>query len=256
MTTEHTTSIKWIATAVTFLVVGAGGGYWWAHHAMSSGASMAASSAPAAPSNAGGGPASKRRILYWHDPMVPGQKFDKPGKSPFMDMQLVPVYADEADEGGDVRINPAVAQNLGIRLGRVERTAVNNRLRAVGSVAFDERLLELVQARVEGYIKELYVKAPLERVKRGQPLAEILAPQWLEAEQEYVALLDAGAERAQTLRDAARLRLVVLGVPETTIRNAESTRKTNATTTILAPLDGVVAGEQGSQALAGHVPDA
>ena len=38
---------------------------------------------------------SGRKVLYWHDPMVPGQKFDKPGKSPFMDMELVPVYADE-----------------------------------------------------------------------------------------------------------------------------------------------------------------
>jgi rubredoxin len=27
---------------------------------------------------------------YWYDPMVPQQRFDKPGKSPFMDMQLVP----------------------------------------------------------------------------------------------------------------------------------------------------------------------
>ena len=35
-------------------------------------------------------------MLYWYDPMVPTQKFDKPGKSPFMDMQLVAKYADEA----------------------------------------------------------------------------------------------------------------------------------------------------------------
>src|SRR5215475_16073854 len=41
-------------------------------------------------------PSTGKRVLYWHDPMVPGQKFDKPGKSPFMDMQLVPVYADDA----------------------------------------------------------------------------------------------------------------------------------------------------------------
>ena len=36
-------------------------------------------------------PATDKKILYWHDPMVPAQKFDKPGKSPFMDMPLVPV---------------------------------------------------------------------------------------------------------------------------------------------------------------------
>jgi Cu(I)/Ag(I) efflux system membrane fusion protein len=42
---------------------------------------------------AGAASAANKKPLYWHDPMVPGQKFDKPGKSPFMDMPLVPVYA-------------------------------------------------------------------------------------------------------------------------------------------------------------------
>ncbi|MGB4767559.1 MAG: heavy metal-binding domain-containing protein, partial [Rugosibacter sp.] len=37
------------------------------------------------------------KVLYWYDPMVPNQRFDKPGKSPFMDMQLVPQYAEEKD---------------------------------------------------------------------------------------------------------------------------------------------------------------
>jgi hypothetical protein len=36
-----------------------------------------------------------RTPLYWYDPMVPDKHFDKPGKSPYMDMQLVPKYADE-----------------------------------------------------------------------------------------------------------------------------------------------------------------
>ena len=48
---------------------------------------------------AGSHPASGKKVLYWHDPMVPGQRFDKPGKSPFMDMQLVPVYADSGGKG-------------------------------------------------------------------------------------------------------------------------------------------------------------
>ncbi len=33
------------------------------------------------------------KVLYWYDPMVPDQHFDKPGPSPFMDMDLVPKYA-------------------------------------------------------------------------------------------------------------------------------------------------------------------
>ncbi|UUA74961.1 efflux RND transporter periplasmic adaptor subunit [Cellvibrio sp. QJXJ] len=34
------------------------------------------------------------KVLYWYDPMVPDQHFDKPGPSPFMDMELVPKYAE------------------------------------------------------------------------------------------------------------------------------------------------------------------
>jgi Cu(I)/Ag(I) efflux system membrane fusion protein len=180
------------------------------------------------------------RPLYWYDPMVPNQHFDKPGKSPFMDMQLVPKYADEAGEAGGVQVSPNVVQNLGIRLGHVERTQLRSQLRAVGTVVFDERLLELVQARVDGYITKLHVKAPFEHVRRGEPLAEVLAPQWLETEQQYISLLGTDADPSGTLKKATRERLTVLGVPEESIRLLESTRKPNATTTVYAPIDGVV----------------
>ena len=40
---------------------------------------------------------AERKVLYWYDPMKPDQHFDKPGKSPFMDMQLVPKFAPEAN---------------------------------------------------------------------------------------------------------------------------------------------------------------
>jgi membrane fusion protein, copper/silver efflux system len=240
MTITRNTAITGIAAVVVLLALGAAGGYWWAHRAMSSDVAMATSAASADPPAGATETTDKRKVLYWHDPMVPNQKFDKPGKSPFMDMQLVPVYADDAGWGGNVRVSSSAVQNLGIRLGKVEKVALSTRLRAVGSVAFDERLLELVQSRVEGYITRLYVKAPLEHVRRGQPLAAILAPQWQEAEQEYLALLDASSARAQAMRDAARQRLIVLGVPEPTIRAVETTHKTSATTTVTAPIDGVV----------------
>lgn len=182
---------------------------------------------------------TERKILYWHDPMSPGVKFDKPGKSPFMDMDLVPVYEDE-QAGVAVQIDPAVAQNLGIRLGRVEQTAAPLTLDVVGSVTFDERLVEVVQARVQGYVTRLHVKSTFETVRRGQAIAEILAPEWLEAQQDYLALLNADGDRAKAIRAAARERLGVLGVPEGTIQQLEKQRKANASTTIYAPIDGVV----------------
>ena len=217
---------------VVAAALAAAGAYAAYELGMARGMKMAASDAAAG--------SSGRRILYWHDPMVPGQKFDKPGKSPFMDMQLVPVYAD-GEGGAAVKVSPTVTQNLGIRLGMVEKAKLQPKLAAVGSVAFDERLLEVVQARVEGYVTRLHVKAPLERVRRGQPLADIVAPAWLEAQEEYLALLDARSGRGQAIRDAARQRLTVLGVPESTLRDLDAQRKTNATATLVAPIDGVVA---------------
>jgi len=172
--------------------------------------------------------------------MKPDVRFDKPGKSPYMDMQLEPVYADEADGDGNVRINANVVQNLGIRFGKVEKASMPAQLQAAGNVAFDENLLELVQARVDGYITRLHVRAPLELVRRGQPLAAIVAPQWLEAEQQYLVLLDASSPGAQSIREAARRGLLVLGVPEATIRAIETKRATDASTTIFAPIDGAV----------------
>jgi membrane fusion protein, copper/silver efflux system len=184
-------------------------------------------------------PQAERKVLYWRDPMVPGARFDKPGKSPFMDMELVPVYADDPG-GAAVRIDPNVIQNLGMRLGQVERKALDAGLEAVGAVAFDERLLEVVQARVAGYVTRLHVKAPLMRVRRGQALFDILSPEWQAAQQDYLALLAAQSPSVQAIRDAARQRLIVLGVPETTIVAIERTHETHATTTIAAPVTGVL----------------
>ena len=183
--------------------------------------------------------ADEREVLYWHDPMVPGTKFDKPGKSPFMDMQLVPVYADEPGSAA-VQIDATFAQNLGIRLGKVEKRAMGQQLRAVGSVVVDERRVQVVQTRVAGTVTRLHVRAPLSRVKRGQLLAEIVSPEWVGAQQEYLALLDAQSASAQPIREAARQRLEVLGVPEATIRAIESTRETSATTSVHSPIDGVI----------------
>src|SRR5688572_23262450 len=126
-------------------------------------------------------PSTGRRILYWHDPMVPAQRFDAPGKSPFMDMQLVPVYAEAGDEG-TVTISPRVQQNIGIRTADVVREQIAAQIRAAGNVAFNERAQVLVQARAPGYIERLRVRARFDRVAAGQALADVYIPDWVAAQ--------------------------------------------------------------------------
>jgi Cu(I)/Ag(I) efflux system membrane fusion protein len=226
---------------IVAIVLAGAGGYWLASHGDND---LGSAAAPPG-----------RKVLYWHDPMQPNVKFDKPGKSPFMDMQLVPVYADQVNAESAVRIDSSVAQSLGIRIGRVEKVALQRRLAIVGSIVFNEQLLEVIPARVEGYVTRLFVHAPLERVRRGQALAEIQAPAWLEAQQQFLSLLDAQSESGRSLQAAARERLHVLGVPETTIKRIEAQRKTSATTTIVSPIDGVVS-ELGVREGSGFMPGA
>lgn len=184
------------------------------------------------------GPAGERKVLYWHDPMVPGPRFDKPGKSPFMDMQLVPVYADEQGDAG-VRISPGVQQNLGIRTATVTRTQVADSFDAVGTVQFDERLSEAVQTRVNGYVERLLVRAPMEYVRRGQPLATIYAPDWLGPQNEYLALKRAGV--SADLLAASRERMRALSIPDALLRQSEQAGTAQARFTVPAPVSGVVA---------------
>lgn len=183
-----------------------------------------------------------RKVLYWHDPMVPGPRFDKPGKSPFMDMQLVPVYADSAtgagSEGG-VKISPAVQQNLGIRYAGVRRTEASSSFDAVGAVQFDERLNAAVQTRVAGYVEGLSVRAPMERVRKGQALATIFAPDWLGPQNEWLALRRSGA--SPDLVAAARERMRAMSIPAELIRRSEETGTAQARYVLTAPVDGVVA---------------
>lgn len=180
---------------------------------------------------------TERKVLYWHDPMVPGPRFDKPGKSPFMDMQLVPVYADE-EKGAGVQVSPQLQQNLGIRLATVTRTQVTPSFEAVGTVQFDERLAEAVQTRVAGYVERLLVRAPMEYVRRGQGLAVVYAPDWLGPQNEYLALRRAGADPA--LVAAARERIRALSIPEALLRQSEQAGTAQARFTVPAPITGVV----------------
>jgi membrane fusion protein, copper/silver efflux system len=183
---------------------------------------------------------AEREPLYWYDPMYPDKRFDEPGKSPFMDMQLVPKYPDgdaEGDGTGSVRVSATTLQNLGMRTAKVEVGTLPSGVRVPGSIAWDLRAAYEINARVDGVIEKLYVRAPYEPVRAGQALAELVAPEWSAAAQEYLALGRADSADARALQDAARNRLRVLGMEESQIRGL---RGGNPRVVLRAPADGVV----------------
>ena len=188
-------------------------------------------------------PTTGKKVLYWHDPMVPGQKFDKPGKSPFMDMQLVPVYADGANEGA-VAISPRLQQNLGVRVAEVTSGTQTSTVEAVGSVAYNERDVAVVQARSNGFLERLYVRAPLDPVRKGQPLAELYVPDWVAAQEDYLSAkridVRSDAPSLSRLADAAKQRMRLAGMSDAQIAALEARGKVQARFTITAPIAGVI----------------
>jgi membrane fusion protein, copper/silver efflux system len=214
-------------------------------HAMRSSDAAAGASMAAVAQKAGDiDPASGKKVLYWHDPMVPGQKFDKPGKSPFMDMQLVPVYAGGGADEGAVVISPRVQQNLGVRVAEVKSGSQSSSVETIGTVSYNERDVAVVQARSNGFLERLYVRAPLDPVRRGQPLAELYVPDWIAAQEEYlsarrIAARSDGASLAG-LADAAKQRMLLAGMNDAQIAAVEAGGKVQARFTIIAPIAGVI----------------
>ncbi|MFN3809043.1 MAG: efflux RND transporter periplasmic adaptor subunit [Roseateles asaccharophilus] len=221
-----------VASMLAAGVLLAAGGFYAGRSNSHSGPTISAA-APGSAASAG-----ERKALYWHDPMVPGPRFDKPGKSPFMDMQLVPVYADEAGDSG-VKISPLVQQNLGLRTAVVTRADLSSSFEAIGMVQFDERLTAAVQTRVAGYVERLAVRAPMEQVRKGQTLATLFAPEWLAPQNELLALKRASV--APELVAAARERMRALSIPDSLVRQSEETGIAQARFTLGAPVSGVVA---------------
>ncbi|MFO7541385.1 MAG: efflux RND transporter periplasmic adaptor subunit [Thiobacillus sp.] len=216
-----------LVAAILLLAAGVAAGLWWAGR----GHAPVAVAPSAAPSEDG------RTVLYWYDPMVPLQKFDKPGKSPFMDMDLVPKYADEGGDASSVKIDPAVMQNLGMRLAVVTRAPVATEVLATGIVDFNERDVAIVQARSGGFVERVARLAPNDVVRSGAFIAELLVPEWAALQQEYLALKSIGDP---SLLDAARERMRLGGMPESLIRSIASNGKVQNRISITAPRGGVI----------------
>ena len=223
------------------------GGYWFGMNRgmqmatpMASGkAATTASGDMQGPDSAA--PATDKKVLYWHDPMVPGRKFDKPGKSPFMDMQLVPVFADGGGDEGSVTISPRVQQNLGVRTAEVTKGSITQKLEAVGNVAYNERAVALVTARANGFVERLYVRAPLDPVRKGQSMADVFVPDWVAAQEEYLSVKRMQGQGTESLVAGARQRMLLAGMNEEQVRLVESGGKVHPRFTLAAPIDGVIA---------------
>ena len=183
----------------------------------------------------------QRKVLFWYDPMYPNTRFDKPGKSPFMDMDLVPKYADEESAAAGapgVRIDPTQTQNLGVKTAAVTRGPLRYAQTFPANISYNEYQYVIMQARAAGFINKVYPLTVGDKVKQGTPLLELTIPDWVEAQSEYLLLQETGGTATQVEGILERLRLA--GMPDDDIRRLKATRKIQTRFTLKAPIDGVI----------------
>ncbi|HID44740.1 MAG TPA: efflux transporter periplasmic adaptor subunit, partial [Chromatiaceae bacterium] len=168
---------------------------------------------------------SEKEILYWVAPMDPNYRRDEPGKSP-MGMDLIPVYAGADEEGNDVRISPAVVQNLGVRTAAAEQGTLSRLVDTVGYIDYDESKVSHLHMRVSGWIENLSVKSEGERVSKNQRLFNLYSPDLVNAQEEFLRALNSGN---QGLIQASRERLNALGISRGDITRLENRRKVRQT---------------------------
>ncbi len=197
---------------------------------------------PATQEQAATGPAAtgEREILYWVAPMDPNFRRDKPGKSP-MDMDLVPVYADEQGATGSdqpaLRISPVVMNNIGVKTAIAKRGRLPRTLATVARVVPNEYRLGHVHVRTEGWIEYLSVHTEGAKVVQGDVLFRFYAPALVSAQQEYLQALQM---QQSGLIAAAAERLLALGLQPRQIEQLKQNREVERLVDIRAPRDGYV----------------
>ena len=185
----------------------------------------------------------EREIVYWKAPMDPTEIYEEPGKSK-MGMGLVPVYEDELVGGVDIKINPVVEQNMGLKVESVEKGPLNHTVRTYGHVTFDETLTGIISQKSSGWIETLYADYTGFMVKKGDPLYEIYSPSLLASQEEYLSAYKNHQRSKSSLNkellESARKRLEYYDIADQEITRIERLGQVQKTLTVRSPYQGVI----------------
>jgi Cu(I)/Ag(I) efflux system membrane fusion protein len=219
---------------VAGIAAGATGSYWYAHRPEPVATPAAAEQSQPAKGD--------RRILYYRNPMGLPDTSPVPKKDT-MGMDYIPVYADEQDEPGTVKVSLDKIQRIGVKTEKVGTQSLARTVRAVGIVDHDETLLTIVAVRSEGFIEDLFVNKTGQHVTQGEPLFRLYSPQIQLAQTDLIVAMRARGrpgEDADRALQGAMQRLRNLGVPQSRIDEVRKTSTNPRTLDWPSPAEGDV----------------
>jgi Cu(I)/Ag(I) efflux system membrane fusion protein len=114
---------------------------------------------------------------------------------------------------------------------------VKHELNVSGYLSINERETAMIQLRTQGFVESVWPLAAGDFVEKNQELAEFTLPEWTSAQYEFLAIKDT---KDLHLLHSARVRLILLGMPDTLIQRLEKTNKAQDRFIIRAPISGVI----------------
>jgi len=199
-----------------------------------------------------------RRILYYHDPMHPSYRSDRPGIAPDCNMELTAVYVDDpavlparTGVSAALRIDDRQATAIGLRTEPAREQVANGEVRTLGRVEARESLRYQVTAGADGWIRRIHGAETGSSVVRGQPLASYYSRDATSPQQAYLYALDAQQRLPATAsaeqKDLAARQLVqardyleYLGLTAPQIADLGRLRQEGREVTLGAPASGIV----------------
>jgi Cu(I)/Ag(I) efflux system membrane fusion protein len=198
-----------------------------------------------------------RRILYYQDPMHPQYRSPKPGIAPDCGMDLVPVYADEANAGkaadAGVVIDGERQRQFGIQTIPAALDSGASRLRLFARIQADETRVFKLEFGTDGYVRETHDDATGTHVAKGQKLATVYSPEFLTVAGGYLAANERMPVMGNAPKDpvppgsqgpaaaSARAdRLRNLGMSDVQIDEITRTHKIPEDVYVVSPVDGFI----------------
>jgi RND family efflux transporter MFP subunit len=177
-------------------------------------------------------------------------------------MPSMPASSSEGGSGGTspaqsetplnpIQLSPQRMQSIGVQIGKVQSKIVSDDLRFYGNVEPNERRLAYIQTRFAGWIRQVFVDATGDFVRKGQPLFTIYGPDLVSSEQEYLlakknaaalgqSQIGGVASGAHSLFASAKARLEQWDVPASEIEKLDRTGEPITNLTINSPVSGYV----------------
>ena len=134
-------------------------------------------------------------------------------------------------------VNEVVLSSIPVTTMQNSRQEIN--MAALGSLEYDTRFVKTIAARVGGRIEKLYVKYRYQIVHAGEQIMDIYSPELFTGEQNLL-FLSKNDPGNTMLINAAKQKLLLLGITESQIETLMRTGEVRASITLYSNFTGIV----------------